>query len=66
MLCKYIMWFLFMETYYIQTEISYDHRANKLIKFIKESKKKLSDVLLILLHLYVKFQDQNDKRRKKQ
>jgi hypothetical protein len=44
------------EIYHVQTEFPCNHRTNKLTKFIKESEK-ITDVLLILLHLYIKFQD---------
>jgi hypothetical protein len=41
----------------VQTEFPCNHRAKELTKFIKNLKK-ITDVLLILLHLYIKFQDQ--------
>jgi hypothetical protein len=36
----------------------FNHHVNELTKFIRNLKK-ISDVLSILLHLYIKFQDQN-------
>jgi hypothetical protein len=38
----------------VQTEFLCNHRANELAKFIKNIKK-FTDVLLILLYLYIKF-----------
>jgi hypothetical protein len=46
-----------MRTYHVQTKILCNRCANKLTKFIKNLKK-ITDVLLILLHLYIKYQDQ--------
>jgi hypothetical protein len=43
--------------YHVQTEFSCNHRINELTHFIRKSKK-IADVLLTLLHLYIKFQDQ--------
>jgi hypothetical protein len=47
----------------VQIEFSCNHRANKLTKFIKKSEN-FTDVLLILLHLYIKFQDQIHRKEK--
>jgi hypothetical protein len=44
-------------TYLVQIEFPCIRCANELTKFIKNLKK-FTDVLLILLHLYIKFQDQ--------
>jgi hypothetical protein len=41
----------------VQTEFPCNHHANEPTKFIKKTEK-FTDVLLILLHLCVKFQDQ--------
>jgi hypothetical protein len=41
-------------TYHVQKEFPCNHRANELTKFIKKFEK-IIDVLLILLHLYIKF-----------
>jgi hypothetical protein len=46
-----------MEIYPVQIEFSYNHRANKLTKFIRKSEK-FADVLFIIVHIYIKFQDQ--------
>jgi hypothetical protein len=48
---------LIMEIYLVQTEFPYNHRANKLTKFIRKSEK-FADVLFIIVHIYIKFQDQ--------
>jgi hypothetical protein len=47
-------------TYPMQTEFPCNHCANKLTKFIK----KFTYVLLIILHLYIKFQDQNHRNER--
>jgi hypothetical protein len=47
-------------TYPMQTEFPCNHCANKLTKFIK----KFTYVLLIILHLYIKFQDQNHRNKR--
>jgi hypothetical protein len=44
-------------THLVQIEFPCKHCVNELTKFIKKSEK-ITDVLLILLHLYIKFQDQ--------
>jgi hypothetical protein len=41
----------------VQIEFSCNHRANKLTKFIRKFEK-FTYVLLIILHLYIKFQYQ--------
>jgi hypothetical protein len=47
-------------TYPMQTEFPCNHCANELTKFIK----KFTYVLLIILHLYIKFQDQNHRSKR--
>jgi protein-disulfide isomerase len=50
-------------TYPVPIEFLCNHCANELTKFIKKTKK-IIDVLLMILHVYIKFPDQNHRNKR--
>jgi hypothetical protein len=54
---NFVVLYFYKGMYHVQTEFLCNHRANEVTMFIKKSEN-FTNVLLIILHLYIKVQDQ--------